>query len=125
MKATMLLLCLSLLSLVTCTAIQDAANPPGTLHPNGTIERCHGWESDQQACGNAIHNAKVINQVELGQSKEEVRAIMKHDPERRTAGDGREQWHFITNYGREINTVIIFEGDKVVGIEEAAWGQVE
>lgn len=111
------------LSFIACTAIQNVADPPGTLHPDGRISPCHGWESDKQACGNAIHNSRVIHGVEIGQTTDEVLEVMRHRPERRRATSDREEWSYITDYDQEINTVLIFEGGVLVEIDESAWDE--
>jgi len=76
-----------LLLLVGCSS------PGGLMLDSGKITPCPDWHTDNQACGNAIWNAKMIGKVQLGQTQEEVRGIMLHDPERREgslAYDGKK-----------------------------------
>ena len=117
MKANLTLLALFL------TACSYATNPhaAGTLLENGTIARCHGNHTDQQACGNALFNAKVIGQVQPGQTKEEVRAIMKHEPERRELSANQETWMYITDYSVELMTAITFTDGRVSGLKQVPW----
>jgi hypothetical protein len=93
----------------------------GALQPNGTITPCGGHHTDPQACGNAIFNAKVIGKVESGQTKEQVRAIMQHDPERREIVEGKETWIYMTDYGSELMTAIQFTDGKVSGLKQVPW----
>ena len=100
-----------------------ATNPhaAGTLLENGTIAPCHGNHTDHQACGNAIFNSKVIGQVQAGQTKDEVRAIMKHDPERRELSGNQETWIYITDYSAELMTAITFTDGRVSGLKQLPW----
>lgn len=88
---------------------------------DGRIAPCHGNHTDSQACGNAAFNSTVIGKVQPGQTKEEVRAIMRHDAERRSIADGRETWGYITDYGSEMMTDIVFTEGKVTGLKQSPW----
>jgi hypothetical protein len=73
------------------------------------------------ACGQALYNSQRINRVEIGQSKEEVRSIMGHDPERREASTERELWSYVTDYDREVMTTIEFVNGRVAKIYTTDW----
>jgi hypothetical protein len=112
--------------LVSCVdTLQDAAHPPGQMDAGGRIYPCHGWESDKQLCGDSKFFAKVINAVAVGQTKEEVRAIMKRDPWRREAsvqdGAAVERWGYPTSYEDERMAWITFRDGKVSELKESAW----
>jgi hypothetical protein len=108
---------------ILITGCSYATNPhaAGTMLPDGSIAPCHGNHTDSQACGNATFNATVINQVQPGQSKEQVRAIMRHDAERREITGNSETWLYITDYGSELMTAITFTDGKVTGLKQAPW----
>lgn len=93
---------------------------------SGKITPCPDWHTDNQACGNAIWNAKVIGQVQLGQTQEEVRAIMRHDPERREGsltsdGEKVETWSYITDYDAERMSTLTFTDGRLTAMGQAAW----
>jgi hypothetical protein len=52
---------------------------------------------------------------------QEVREIMKHDPERRTIEGNRESWGYITDYQAELTTWIVFTDGKVTGMSQGPW----
>lgn len=106
---------------IGCGAAMDTVNPPGQMRADGTIVPCHGYVMNEQACGNAIFNAKVIGKVSAGQTKDEVRSIMAHDPERREFNGSEEEWSYITDYDREIMTTIVFTDAKVTAMKQTAW----
>lgn len=127
MRTTIALL--SALVLASCVdTLQDAAHPPGQMDASGRIYPCHGWESDKQLCGDAKFFAKAINSVAVGQTKEEVRAIMKRDPWRREAshqdGAAIERWGYPTSYEDERMVWITYRDGKVSEIKESAWEPV-
>ena len=71
-------------------------------------------------------NANVIGKVQLGQTQDEVRAIMRHDAERREASltsDGRkiESWSYITDYDAERMTTLTFTDGHLTGMGQAPW----
>jgi hypothetical protein len=92
---------------------------------NGKITPCPGWHQDNQVCGNAAFNGKAIANVAVGQSLEQVRATMRHDPERRTIAtvdsNTVETWSYITDYDAELMTVITFTNGKVTALGQEAW----
>jgi hypothetical protein len=111
---TYLILLLSLF-LVGCDSVG------GELRPNGTITPCGGDHTDPQACGNATFNSRVIGQIHSGATMDEVRAIMKHDAERRTIDGNRESWGYITDYQAELITWVVFTDGKVSGMTQGPW----
>lgn len=102
--------------------VRDAISPPGQMSADGSINPCHGYRSNHQACGNAIYNDARIGKVAIGQSIDEVRKIMGRAPEKRSVQlqDGRslETWSFLTDYDNSITTRIEFMDSKVVGIKQ-------
>ncbi len=102
--------------------VRDAISPPGEMNADGSINPCHGYKSDAQACGNAAYNGARIGKVTIGQSLQDVRAIMGKDPEERSirTEDGRnlETWGYRTDYCSRITTRIDFIDLKVVGIRQ-------
>ena len=71
-------------------------------------------------------NRLYINDVRIGQSLAEVRAIMKKDPEKReirSRFDGKtvEFWSYVTDYGRRLDSTITFIDGKVQGIRTTPW----
>ena len=113
--------CIIPLVLSACTPVLNQTSPAGELRA-GIVSPCHGgYVMNDQVCGQAIHNARVINSVQIGQLKEEVRAIMGHDPERREATTERETWSYLTDYDRELMTAIVFVDGRVAEIKTTAW----
>src|SRR5262245_17491753 len=104
--AAVLVVSLTAASLVACTAVlqplRDNEAPPGVMNDDGTINPCHGSESNHQACGDAIFNARSMKQVDLGESRGAVRATMGHDPDEREMrtedGTVTERWVYLTDY---------------------------
>lgn len=107
--------------LVSVLTLSGCAGPGGVLLTNGKISPCPGYHTDNQACGNAVFNARVIGQVAAGQTKEQVRDIMKHDAERREIDGNEERWSYITDYQAEQMTVIVFTESKVSGMKQEPW----
>jgi hypothetical protein len=115
-----------LLVLSVALLVAGCSSPGGLMLASGKITPCPDWHTDNQACGNAIWNAKVIGQVQLGQTQEEVRAIMRHDPERREASltsDGKkvETWSYITDYDAERMSTLTFTDGRLTAMGQAAW----
>ena len=128
--ATRTVLTLLVALLIACTAIlrpaRDSAAPPGEMNADGTINPCHGYERRHQECGNALWNARHINHVALGQSIEDVSALMRHEPERRESriderGRAVESWGFLTDYRGRLVTTITFTDGKVTEIRQVPW----
>lgn len=102
--------------------MRDAISPPGEMNADGSINPCHGYKADPQACGLATYNSARIGKIALGQSLQEVRAIMGKAPEERSvkSQDGRslETWGYRTDYRTRITTRIEFIDLKVVAIRQ-------
>jgi len=121
MKKTLLAVSIASLTLLGCTTTMNKALPPGEMDQAGTIRPCHRDHRDAQACGNAIFNSTVIAQIHTGQTLTDVRAIMRHEAERRTADGSNESWGYITNYDNKVMTWIAFTDRKVTGITTQPW----
>ncbi len=113
-------------SLIGCAGVvrpvRDAISPPGEMNADGSINPCHGYKADAQACGNAAYNGARIGKVTIGQSLQDVRTVMGKDPEERSirTEDGRnlETWGYRTDYRNRITTRIDFVDLKVVAIRQ-------
>lgn len=105
--------------------LQDAARPPGQMNPDGTINPCHGYEGDKALCGESLFFAKAITQIELGQTRDEVREVMKRDPWRRKLKAGQELWGYSTSYSDERMSWILFTDGKVTEVRESEWDEEE
>ena len=121
MKRTLLAASVAILALTGCTSAMDSALPPGRMNEAGSIRPCHRDHRDAQACGNAIFNDGVIAQIHTGQTLTDVRAIMRHDAERRTVDGSNESWGYITNYNDKMMTWIAFTDRKVSGVTLQPW----
>jgi outer membrane protein assembly factor BamE (lipoprotein component of BamABCDE complex) len=77
--------------------------------------------TEQAQCDAAVRNAPRLPQVKVGMTAEEVRAIMKHDPERREADTSGETWYYMSDYGAELMSAVKFENNRVVSIKPAPW----
>ena len=73
-----------LITIVASIFLSTCISQEGVMRSNGSITPCNGWHTDNQACGNALFNAKQISRIQLSQTPDEVRAIMKHDAEQMT-----------------------------------------
>lgn len=121
MKRTLLAVSVGILALTGCTSAMNSALPPGRMNEAGTIRPCHRDHRDAQACGNAIFNQGVIAQIHTGQTLTDVRAIMRHDAERRTVDGTNESWGYITNYNDKLMTWINFTDRKVSAVTQQPW----
>jgi hypothetical protein len=121
MKKTILAISVAALTLTGCTSMMNTALPPGRMNEEGTIRPCHRDYRDAQACGNAIFNETVIAQIHTGQTLADVRAIMRHDAERRTVKGSNESWGYITNYSDKLMTWIDFTDQKVSSVTQQPW----
>jgi|GEM_PF-969287 len=121
MKRTLLAASVAILALTGCTSAMNSALPPGRMNEAGSIRPCHRDHRDAQACGNAIFNDGVIAQIHTGQTLTDVRAIMRHDAERRTVDGSNESWGYITNYNDKMMTWIAFTDRKVSGVTLQPW----
>ena len=71
-------------------------------------------------------NRQHIDQVRVGQSLADVRAIMGKDPEKREVRarfDGKtvEFWSYVTDYGRKVDSTITFIDGQVQEIRVTPW----
>lgn len=104
----------------------DTLMPPGVMGADGRISPCNGHHTNPQDCGYATFNAPLLRTLELGQTKEQVRATMKHDGERKEArmenGTAIETWTYMANYENERMSQITFTDGKVTEIKDVPWG---
>jgi len=121
MRRTLLLVSVAIVALTGCTSAMNSALPPGRMNEAGTIRPCHRDHRDAQACGNAIFNEGVIAQIHTGQTLGDVRAIMRHEAERRTVDGMNESWGYITNYNDKVMTWIAFSDQKVSSVTTQPW----
>ncbi|HEY2092013.1 MAG TPA: hypothetical protein VGJ81_09000 [Thermoanaerobaculia bacterium] len=120
-KKTLLAISIAALAVTGCTSAMDTALPAGRMSDAGIIRPCHRDHRDAQACGNAIFNKTVIDAIHTGQTLTDVRAIMRHDSERRTVDGTTESWGYITNYDDKVMTWIVFTDRQVSSIEQRPW----
>jgi len=78
----------------------------------------------------AEENRSRVLRIALGQSLEEVRAIMGKDPEKREARlrfDGKkvELWTYVTDYTRKVDSTIIFLDGRVQEIRATSWCEAD
>ena len=121
MKRVILAISAAALTFVSCTTAMNSALPPGRMNEAGTIRPCHRDHRDAQACGNALFNETVIGSIHTGQTLTDVRAIMRHEAERRTVDGANESWGYITNYSDKVMTWIAFTDRKVTSITQQPW----
>ncbi|MEO8034374.1 MAG: hypothetical protein ABI837_08060 [Acidobacteriota bacterium] len=74
----------------------------------------------------ALRNQTNIDKLHIGQTLADVQRIMGKPPERRNArvrydGISIEEWSYITDYVRKMDTTITFVGGKVDEIHSAGW----
>jgi len=74
----------------------------------------------------ALKNQANIDRIHIGQTLAEVEKIMGKPPERRNArvrfdGISIEEWSYLTDYVRRMDTTITFVGGKVDEIHAAGW----
>lgn len=121
MKKTLLAVPILALALTGCVTAMNKVLPPGRMNEEGAIRPCHRDHRDAQACGNAIFNKTVIAQIHTGQTLTDVRAIMRHDAERRTVDGANESWGYLTDYENKVMTWITFTDRTVSSITKEAW----
>ena len=107
--------------LVGCLDYVSNPHPGGVMLSNGHITPCHGFYTDEQACGRAKFNAPRAAKIHSGMTFAEVRAVMEHDPEGKKIDGEKESWSYITDYEAEKITWIVFTNGVVTGMEQAAW----
>jgi len=121
MKKVLLAISVAALALTGCMSAMNTVLPPGRMSEAGEIRPCHRDYRDAQACGNALFNETVIDQIHTGQTLTDVRAIMRHDAERRTVAGSIESWGYITNYTDKVMTWIAFTDQKVSSVTQEPW----
>jgi len=121
MKRSLLAIPIAALILAGCTSAMNTALPPGRMNEAGTIRPCHRDHRDAQACGNAIFNQTVIAQIHTGQTLTDVRAIMRHEAERRSVDGANESWGYITDYDNKVMTWIAFTDRKASSVTQQTW----
>lgn len=77
---------------------------------------CEGFHKDQNACERAHANSQGITKVRIGQSTDEVQAIMGTGLERKEARADCEAWSYLTNYMSRVTTTIIFQKGVVTEV---------
>jgi hypothetical protein len=92
-----------------------------------TLGCSSGVNIDRHAFALAEANRSRINKVRLGQTLVEVERIMG-PPERRAArlrydGVSIEEWSYVTDYVRKMDSLILFVGGKVQEIQSAPWDE--
>ena len=107
MKKVYVLLSIASFALTGCTTVLTRS-AAGQMNEAGAIQPCSPDGRDAQACGNAVFNATVIAQVHKGQSRGDVRGIMRHDAERRETRGLTESWGYMTSYENKMITWITF-----------------
>jgi hypothetical protein len=104
-----------------CQTYRNAKYPPGEMGPDGKIYPCHGSQTNPQGCGNALYNAPRVTKLNIGQTTEQAKAIMGHDPEDRSIKLQDKQiieiWKLLTDYRSTTFTVITFIDGKIVSVE--------
>lgn len=123
MKKLILTVAIAGLTLSGCASIKDTVWKPGRMNHKGEIRQCHGEEYDAQACGNAIFNSTVIGKIHMDQTMTDVRAIMRHEAERRKTDAYSESWGYITDYENREMTWITFRNDVVTSIDKEPWSR--
>jgi hypothetical protein len=108
------------LALTGCTAVLTSVSPAGVMNEAGAIQPCRPDRRDAQACGNAIFNATVIAEIHKGQSRTNVRGIMRHDAERREVVGLTESWGYMTSYRNKMITWITFTDHQVSSLSHEA-----
>lgn len=79
----------------------------------GSIAPCSPDRRGAQACGNALFNTTVISQIHKGQTRSEVREIMRHDAEKHEIKGAIESWGYLTSYKNKMITWITFTDHTV------------
>ena len=84
-----------------------------------------GVNVDRHAFNLAEKNRARINKIRLGQTLVEVERLMG-PPERRAArlrfdGVSIEEWSYVTDYVRKMDSLVVFVGGKVQEIQSTSW----
>jgi hypothetical protein len=103
MKPSLIAISVAALAFLGCASVmKTTAPPPGRMNDASSIGPCHGDRRDAQACGDAIFNESVIAQIHTGQTLSDVRAIMRHEAERRAVDGSNESWGYVTDYNDKV-----------------------
>jgi hypothetical protein len=81
---------------------------------------CQGFHQNPQACERAHGNSLAVGKVQVGQPLATVRSAMGRDPERREANAESEVWWYLTDYGSQIYTGIVFKQGVVAEIKQSS-----
>lgn len=123
MKKLILAVSIAGLALGGCTSMMDTVKKPGRMNESGQIRPCHRDDYDAQSCGNAIFNAKVIGKIHVDQTMADVRAIMRHEAEKRSVNGSSESWGYVTDYENREMTWIAFRDGAVSSINKEPWSR--
>ncbi len=104
------------LSLAGCAASSSPQPATGRMNAVHEMAPCRSDLSNAQGCGNFLSNAAVIGQIHRGQSRAQVRGIMRHDAERREVGSLTESWGYLTNEKSSMMTWITFTDLEVSSV---------
>lgn len=83
---------------------------------------CEGWKTDSVACERSVKNQTAVAKIQVGQSMDQVRAIMG-TPERRDTDGSGERWGYLTDYDAERVTTITFVSGVVTAITQGPAGE--
>jgi predicted small secreted protein len=89
---------------VACLALAGCAASINTSRPAGR---------DAEASANALFNTTVISQIHKGQTRSEVRGIMRHDAEKHEIAGLTESWGYLTSHKNKMITWITFTDHTV------------
>jgi hypothetical protein len=109
------------LALSGCLDYVSNPHPGGVMLGSGKITPCHGFYTDDQACGRAKFNAPRVANIHSGMTMNEVRSVMEHDAEQKTIENSSESWGYLTDYEAEKMTWVIFTDGKVTGMKQSPW----
>jgi hypothetical protein len=95
------------------------------LRPRAVLVLCFVLSACSHGLALANKNRAHINKVRLGQTLVEVERIMG-PPERRAArlrydGVSIEEWSYVTDSMRKMDSLILFVGGKVQEIQSSPW----
>jgi hypothetical protein len=90
-----------------------------------SLQNC-GVSVSRYAFRTALENQARVDKIRIGQTLAEVERIMGKPPERRSArvrydGISIEEWSYLTDYVRKMDTTITFVGGKVEEVRSASW----
>lgn len=123
MKRLILAVSIAGLVLGGCTSAMNTVKKPGRMNESGQIRPCHRDDYDAQACGNSIFNRNVIGKIHVDQTMADVRAIMRHDAEKRRVDGFNESWGYVTDYENREMTWITFSNGTVSSLSKQPWSR--